>query len=1130
MSDSILRKIHGNRIWRKDPFSSLRDIKIVIPDTDGDSFQYMVFNVPLKYLRSGCTSFIDFKKTGKAQAYKNSLLVFLKLIELCSTSGKDTRGSNCACFIETVMRNGFSIGFRIWFFSNRKETELHLCLIKLIMDNNNDYEKQQKLTPKLQVKLASHMGHLTCKSLFDYIKCCSNYNDNEVFMTECEDIHEKIRFKEYKLHPSNVFSVESTGFSYSCLVGQQFEQNDHKKYFNGSEFTFPNEEHVLRVSTEQITVDELWLKKKYIPSYFFEKVRLPAVEAKEYEEGGNAYVKLVVPDHVHQYKKINDQPLIRLLEEMSNSDTHLEYDNEHFLGEVQPLVRQAFVVTYIDHTSNVSIFTDKGVSKWLQYAPRYLPKQELSDQWFTDMLTDMKRDPETKTLLADKNSLDALDTMKYTCELLQEYDITNMQKFKEKMMDNFYQNIVLDVDANVSEPIQMMLLWFHKKYNHRMFIHRKKTDPNGSVFLNSMAWRLNFFDEDLQVSTGHPTLMLLTSGRLDAYRQELNLHLNIIFTGEGATSKSFLFEKMKQMSIPGTISELTYQTKRANAVDHDENDLIVVFNEAPQGMFMSNLKSMQKSDGEQEAAFKEKLTSQITKCKTFVKDPETDERTNRMVISQSIGVYHGATNDDPSTCNEAMQTRFYWGEFEKCERKNKSIDECMRGEREWQQVGDKALKRSLHYFHLEQFQMMLLFKLMFIGIIKYPTLDVSDLVYAQLQKSLRGQKIETSTRYKERFDIVCIIFTMINALDTVYNYEGGEQYNQPFDPRTLLDLEPYLYCTEEIAIFAFTLLSNEIYNPSETKILKAVWKLWKQKGGKDYEKKITQDGTVDYAYDFIKLDKSGKKLRMQISQAIPNHHGRPSDFNIKAALKKLKSKSLPSYPMMLASNVDERYKEYRDGSPEREPGSVSTTLTDGMKEDTDAYFNIQLFHLIRKGEDIDPIGKAVQNCRHKFTTRKKIMFGCPERKDAVIQYPSVFKVIEMIPNNQKEMRRKNPLFKGNISMNLRQMNDSELLPEERHTGSVIRTDLDNWGVMQHAKRLNVKPEHLKVFFQQYSHELVEEKMVIQPPSLAINYPDDVIESYRQSALVNSEEYVDPYESFDFEGLANAERAKRMRIV
>lgn len=1134
--DDTLRKFHGQKVWQLNPYTCIKDIELRATYDNEDAFTYMVFNFPYSVLRGGATSFCDFKPAGRAAAMKDAFLFYLKLVERVCSYGKDAVSAKVACFLETVQKDGISIGVRVWLFSNRRESAPHSNCINLIMDNKKMYDDLQKKTPKVEVKLASHQTWMKCKSLHDYLKVISTYSNNEYNLLDCEDIQETIRGPESPHGPASIFSVNNQGFMYDfgSTAENTFPQNDIRNYTDDSGvFQFPNEKLVLRCNPEELTVTELFIKKKYLPSYFFEKVRLPSCEVTDVGELGTQ--KLVtVPDHIHRRKKIDGRPIIDIIREYDINNQNSEasqflYGAQIYKQRIEPILRTAFVINNTDPNDEEPAYKDKGVGKFLRHMPKYKPKKKLSEVWFTDVLTDMKKDPSTKTLLADKFSLDTLDMMKYKQELLEEYHLEDRRAFQVEMMDEFIQTVVKDINCNVSEPVQQMLHWFNNVYKPDMRITRRKTDPNGSVFLNSIVNKLNFYDEDLQVSTGHPTLMLLQHAKYDTYRQELNLHFNAIFTGEGATSKSYLFEKMKQMSIPATIVELTYQTKRANAVEKDQNDVITVFNEAPAGLFMSN--NGKDGDKEQEAAFKEKLTSQITRCNTFMRDEETDKRDNRTTISQAIGTYFGATNDDPSAASEAMSTRFYWGEFEKVERKNKTIDMCMRGERAWQDIGRDDLNRTLHNLHLEHFQMMLLYKLMFVGIIKYPTLDVSDFIYERIVRSLRAQNVETSTRFKERYDIMCQIFTMCNALDTVYNFEGGIHAEEAFDPATLLDVEPYLYCTEEIAIFCFTLLSNEVYSPSETKIIKAVWKLWKKAGGSKFEKNMLEDGTQSVNYAYIKLNKTGLKLIQCIQQAIPNVEGKPSEHNIKAALKKLKKKSYKTYPMVHATIIsDISQRKYNDGHPEREPGKNHMGETDGMREDTESYFNIELFHKLRRHIDHDPISTAIGNTRHKHTKVKKLLCGCPNRNNAVISYPSVFKILDQKPAITRIFTRKNPLYKTQASQSIRQHNGYQLKEEERHKGSVLTTDFDCWGCLEHAKKLKIPKEKWPDFYMKYNHELVEDTITSCPEEHQINYPTDVIAQIEaRHNNTENDNYVDTYSEFDFDGINNQTRAQRLRI-
>ena len=75
--DGTLRKFHGKRVWRLDPFSCIHDIELRSVYDNDDAWQTLVFNFPYSVLRAGATSFCDFKETGKAQSFKDAFLLYL---------------------------------------------------------------------------------------------------------------------------------------------------------------------------------------------------------------------------------------------------------------------------------------------------------------------------------------------------------------------------------------------------------------------------------------------------------------------------------------------------------------------------------------------------------------------------------------------------------------------------------------------------------------------------------------------------------------------------------------------------------------------------------------------------------------------------------------------------------------------------------------------------------------------------------------------------------------------------------------------------------------------------------------------------------------------------------------------
>ena len=154
--------------------------------------------------------------------------------------------------------------------------------------------------------------------------------------------------------------------------------------------------------------------------------------------------------------------------------------------------------------------------------------------------------------------------------------------------------------------------------------------------------------------------------------------ISIVFqAGEGATSKSFCFNIMTEMSIPGTI-EVISPTKLVKVTLLTETEMILSqkATKPHQGCFDPQNPN---ADSSQEAmSANEKLTFKEL-MQNISPDEATGKRGSRVTKSECIGVWM-EPNDPPSEVEEALETRF-WGNFEQQNRIGRDIDDCMNGER-----------------------------------------------------------------------------------------------------------------------------------------------------------------------------------------------------------------------------------------------------------------------------------------------------------------------------------------------------------------------------------------------------------------------------------------------------------------
>ena len=205
--------------------------------------------------------------------------------------------------------------------------------------------------------------------------------------------------------------------------------------------------------------------------------------------------------------------------------------------------------------------------------------------------------------------------------------------------------------------------WFDNEYDfgllqkqvYEMGAYKLRYDGI-SVFGHRCLLGMEIFDNLYQICSAHHPLHFLLIARCDAGRHVHGLHLNAIFTGDAATSKSYLLNNvMAANSIGDTVSERTYDTAKADAVEDDKDHAVHVFDEAPATYF----KDPKEKGGANEAQ-KRKLTECSTSHRRLHTHEDTGKREQITSVSSNIGCQFIATNESRTSFEDAFQTRFHF--------------------------------------------------------------------------------------------------------------------------------------------------------------------------------------------------------------------------------------------------------------------------------------------------------------------------------------------------------------------------------------------------------------------------------------------------------------------------------------
>lgn len=1133
--------IHAGKDWPFNASNHLNGIEITNPD---HQFVHMVYSLPRKCMRSNAATFGDWQKneegSHQSQAMKATFCWFLDFVNRLSKSAPKTRGrgrpsqneeqevradslpdgDGVVIFFEVVKsESGTVVGERIHVFINRGMVMMG-TIFKVMLELAQKKDNAKKITFK---PWQYHQRHVKTKEQY-ILNICNIYTgDTSATDTiyESSKLLDNSTIKGQITSPTAIFSLNNFKIEGACIA-QNKAENYCDNIATPTEWKFPKEKLVVKRFWHQIEASYLW--DKYLPSHQHVWVDLPEVRVSpnHHELGqSDVYVKpcparCLIEEFMSQYNK-------------SESAYTWQGLNEEQLEGLKSVAKGRFIVHELKKEPATFTVEQNGVT-WV--SGKMIYDATLKHGHGSESMEYTER---LKSKYQNQHSISAFDMIELETAYRMEFS-SNKREVQEMMVDKFEQQCVSG-DADISAAGKNIARWFihvrkelHDKFGSFEFEIKDRTL---SPFANMQYWFSQGLDTYMCVASAHPELVKLHYAVYDAYRQHgINqLHWNMIYTGESATSKSFIFEMMQLMSIQGTITEITYQTTRADAVDGDQNDHVTVFNEAPPGLFQAT----NKGEDAQKAlsAMKEKLTSNRVRTKEFVRDEETGERKNRIAISSQIGCYVGATNDNPAEAEEAVKSRFHWGEFDKVFRQDKSIADYQRKAFEMESKPELKDKydQFLYYCQDQQMKVFYIWKFIFCGIMRDVDLDSANIVLNNIGKTLKKFDIRMPPRTTERFRILCRILTITNALDIVFNFKGGIHNGKPFELKQLLDVEPLLYCTEEIAVCALNMVSVEVprLSVSRVKTLMAMWKLFRYSPMYKKDRDIITGTTEKLDYNYIRFTGGLKQLCIKIQNAIPYHQGKPSLHNIHGVLKELSSEPFRAHEYQCRDDFEAENpsEECTFDDKFSQPKHTSTG-----KKTAVAFSSGNNFHDVHMGlfYDIrlkDPakgslMSECIRGIVHKKTKSRKIVTGIPERTaSGVIMYPQFMQVIKLKADNNKKVptiRNSNQETTGVKDM--MGLNDQML---GTHDAIIMDCDTDTWSWSRRCITFLEMNKHDAFEFHPMA---LEDTLVVSKESLT--YPDDLKVQERG----NQEEHTVKIKASESMGinLDNLARARKRRRI
>lgn len=896
-----------------------------------DNKYHYVFQIPASIMRPTATHFKHFRTNAKGRAYQKCFHFFLDFMhEMISAQEKgkpQRKGNNTLAFLEwcpmTLDKTEIQIaGWRFHVFVDRDMNEMTVLMQMLA--------KFEKEIDKLTAKGTDVPTHYSIHTPVRY--------GTEVFHTytgRCDNIEALMGgMNECSMSPSNAFALEEMPDSIFSLA----------VYDSDGEFTFPSN-CFLRLDPEFINAENI--KGKMLPCHMFFSCAKPEIRIQRVEHQYHveflAHRYFQEPDGFTGYWSSDQHDAF--LEENKNKYIIFSQGKTRTVGDIGE-------VTYSEAQHEATVW--------------------LLDQAMDDMKGKASRlYEEMRTNQADISTIDMIT--------LRGIDKPDKKVFIE---EEFKTRVWHDEDAFISEPLKKVIRWFHKEYDPKTIRPYRFVHKDTSVMAHRACLLMYNYDKLYQVSSAHRAIYIVHLMRLDAFRHEMNMHLNCAFTGEAATSKSFVYEILKKNSIEGTVSERTYDTDKADAVDFDMNHFVNVFDEAPPGFFKDP-----KKRGPLEA-LKQKLTS----MKTSHRRPFTDENGERHqinAISQNIGCLMGATNEPRSNFDKPLQTRFNWFEAEKLLNTTRSVAECQHAAETMGESQRDKLEEMVAFHKFEQAYTALVWQFVRMGRIKGPDTTAVGIVLRRFKQELETQGVTIHSRAAERVKRLSQNLAIVRAKQILYHTVSGKYANVPFAIEQVPDAEPFLICTEEIVIHAIGLVFDGIVSRNKYRVLKKLWQMHKE--SQNY--RVNDMGVEDYNYIAMKGHTSA--IASRVANALQEDAVHVSACNIVTIFRELRDHTICCRHY---DNVDDG--TINDGFPEA-AGDAQGRFTPIEYEGGSAYFHMHLFKDIRRNVNEKNVYKStVKSLMHEFTLPRRLLLGTNPFEQ---NEPSIWDTYDAKPVNREMM-------------------------------------------------------------------------------------------------------------------------------
>ena len=334
------------------------------------------------------------------------------------------------------------------------------------------------------------------------------------------------------------------------------------------------------------------------------------------------------------------------------------------------------------------------------------------------------------------------------------------------------------------------------------------------------------YDKACAVFAAHREALFLTFAACDTYRHEYNLHVNLLFYGEAAVSKSFVLEMIERLAVDGTVRSINAKTAAAANISESRDDLMDIYQEFRATWLVApptSGGSARPDANKEHDQFKERIGTCRVTTEFFYMTPD-GKRTALLAHSSQIGNFGGATNLIKSVIAPPMLSRVWAIAMLPMRSSNIDMAECDAASRAQSQarLALTLMAEVQHDYRMFQLWHYHVEKLIYEGGLAEPTLAVFNLYMPTFRRVLATHSISVPIRTMWRMEKLLRTLVIREALWRTFVLPGAPFRGVQFRIEQLKYLDPWLRDNQKMVFWLFEASLDQYVDVYETVLVEGM--------------------------------------------------------------------------------------------------------------------------------------------------------------------------------------------------------------------------------------------------------------------------------------------------------------------